>query len=108
MPVGDGDPTNDATEAGTRACAVVHLSLVESTDSVHCEHARGGGEGYCLPAAGCPADVDGDGDVDVSDILGILGKFGAADGFEGADVNDDGTVNVGDILMGLSAFGTSC
>ena len=59
MPVGDGDPTNDVTEAGTQACVIAHLSLVAGTghDSPHCEHARGGGEGYCLVPAGTPVPM---------------------------------------------------
>merc|ERR1719502_230936 len=47
MPAGDSDASNDATEAGTQACVIKHLTLVDAADSVHCAHARG--EGPCAP-----------------------------------------------------------
>lgn len=51
----------------------------------------------------CPADVDGNGSVDVSDILAIVGAWGTND--SAADVNGDGTVNVSDILEVVSSWG---
>jgi hypothetical protein len=51
----------------------------------------------------CPADVDGNGSVDVSDILAIVGAWGSND--PAADVNGDGTVNVSDILEVVSSWG---
>merc|ERR1719502_2561720 len=45
MPAGDSNVMNDATEAGTQACVIRHLTLVDGADSVHCAHARG--EGPC-------------------------------------------------------------
>ena len=47
MPAGDGDASNDASEAGTQACVIKHLTLVDAADSAHCAHARG--EGPCAP-----------------------------------------------------------
>jgi V8-like Glu-specific endopeptidase len=54
-------------------------------------------------AVPCPADTDGSGAVDVSDILYIVGYWGTND--SAADVNGDGTVNVSDILEVVSAWG---
>lgn len=60
-------------------------------------------------ARACDADVNGDGTVNVSDILATLGAFGArqASVVVGGDINGDEVVNVADILLVLAAFGTS-
>ena len=59
------------------------------------------------PAAGssCPEDLDGDGLVNVNDLLALLSGFGG-DGSKGEDVDGDGLVNVNDLLQLLSNFGT--
>ena len=51
----------------------------------------------------CEGDVDGNGAVDVSDILAIVGAWGSND--PDADINGDGTVNVSDILLAVGAWG---
>ena len=56
---------------------------------------------------GCPEDVDGDGNVTVSDLLAILSEFGCSTGCQ-YDINQDGIVGVGDILEVLAAFGDAC
>jgi len=43
----------------------------------------------------------------VSDILDVLSEFGCVDGCA-MDINGDGSVNVTDVLAVLSAFGTAC
>ncbi len=50
-----------------------------------------------------PADLDMDGDVDVDDILLLLGDFGCTGSCIG-DVNEDGVVDVSDILDLLAAW----
>ena len=60
------------------------------------------------PAGGgssCPEDLDGDGLVNVNDLLALLSGFGG-DGSKGEDVDGDGLVNVNDLLQLLSNFGT--
>lgn len=52
----------------------------------------------------CPADVDGDGAVGVTDILAIIGAWGSDDA--SADVNDDGVVDVADILAVVGGWGS--
>ncbi|MCH2161758.1 MAG: hypothetical protein MK085_07775, partial [Phycisphaerales bacterium] len=51
----------------------------------------------------CPADLNGDGQVDGGDIGLLLVDFGANGG--PADLNDDGTVDGGDLGVLLAAFG---
>ena len=55
-------------------------------------------------APACPADVTGDGTVDVLDLLAILSAWGQA-GDLPEDVNDDGVVDVLDLLEVLAAWG---
>ena len=56
-----------------------------------------------LPEVDCPADIGGDGVVDVLDLLAILGAWGQSDVPE--DINGDGTVDVLDLLEVLGAWG---
>ncbi len=51
-----------------------------------------------------PADVNGDGVVDVLDLLAILAAWGQAGGVE--DINGDGIVDVLDLLAVLAAWGS--
>jgi hypothetical protein len=52
----------------------------------------------------CPADVDGDGDVDVNDMVAVILAWGTANA--AADVNDDGIVNVSDLIAVIVGWGT--
>jgi uncharacterized membrane protein len=49
-------------------------------------------------------DIDGDCDVDVADLLFLLGEWGKTDSL--ADINGDGIVNVADLLILLGDWGT--
>lgn len=51
----------------------------------------------------CPADVGGNGAVDVGDVLIVLGAWGQSGSV--ADVTGDGVVNVADLLAVLSGWG---
>ena len=53
---------------------------------------------------GCPEDLNGDGVVDVNDILMGIAGFGTPAG----DVDGDGDGDVDDLLMLIAAFGTTC
>jgi carboxypeptidase D len=57
-----------------------------------------------VDAGGCPADVGGDGVVDVGDLLAVLAMWGACPGCP-EDINGDGDVNVSDLLTVLGAWG---
>ena len=58
----------------------------------------------------CPEDVNGDGSINVLDLVDLLLCFGlpAVPGCEGEDVNGDGDVNVLDLVALLLLFGTDC
>lgn len=60
--------------------------------------------GSSAPPEGCPADLDGDGQVSSSDLGTLLGMWGAADG-SGADLDDDGVVGSGDLAAMLGDWG---
>lgn len=57
----------------------------------------------------CPADLDGNGNVDLTDLATLLSHFGQS-GASGADGDLDGDtqVTLTDLAMLLSAFGTTC
>ena len=59
---------------------------------------------------GLTTDVNGDGAVNVLDLIDLLLCFGlpAVPGCESQDINADGTVNVLDLIALLLDFGTSC
>jgi hypothetical protein len=54
-------------------------------------------------AGGIPGDVDGDGDVDLQDLLLVLGHFGAG---AGGDADGDGDTDLQDLLLVLGSFGS--
>jgi hypothetical protein len=66
----------------------------------NCSDANGNG----LPDAceGNPADLNGDGNVNASDLAILLSAWGQAGG--AADINDDGVVNASDLSILLSAW----
>ena len=51
----------------------------------------------------CPADTSGDGSVNVTDLLELLGAWGANPGHP-ADINDDGQLSVTDLLALIAAW----
>lgn len=55
----------------------------------------------------CAIDVDGDGVVNVNDLLEVLSAYGQS-GELPADVTGDLVVDVADLLQLLSAFGSTC
>jgi hypothetical protein len=60
---------------------------------------------FGVPAvSNCPADLNGDNVVNVSDLLILLGAWGACPGCD-ADLNGDDVVNVSDLLILLGAWG---
>ncbi len=58
----------------------------------------------------CLEDINGDGTVNVLDLVDLLLCFGlpAVPGCELEDVNGDGSVNVLDLIDLLLLFGTDC
>jgi hypothetical protein len=54
--------------------------------------------------APCAADTNGDSNVNVTDLLAVIGAWGACAGCP-ADTNNDGQVNVTDLLAVIGAWG---
>jgi len=54
----------------------------------------------------CPGGLDLDGDVDIDDLLAVLGNFGES-GVPGS-FDGDGTVDIDDLLLVLGEFGAVC
>ncbi|MHC4082738.1 MAG: S8 family serine peptidase, partial [Planctomycetota bacterium] len=59
---------------------------------------------YTCGQLDCPADIDGDGDVGVTDFLELLAAWGPNPGHP-ADIDGDGEVGVTDFLELLAAWG---
>lgn len=53
----------------------------------------------------CPGDVDGDGFVDVDDMIAVLGAWGPCVGCA-ADIDGSGAVDTNDLLVILAGWGT--
>ena len=53
------------------------------------------------------SDIDGDGCVDDTDLLGVLFRFGQT-GYNRHDLNWDGAIDDADLLQVLFAFGQGC
>ncbi|MCH2135951.1 MAG: hypothetical protein MK101_05145 [Phycisphaerales bacterium] len=76
--------------------------------SDNCDIASGGssdddGDGVPDECNECPGDVDGDGAVDINDVLLVIANWGTD---ETGDLNDDGEVAVEDLLIVLGFYGT--
>lgn len=55
----------------------------------------------------CPADLTGEGTLDIDDVLAFLDAFGSGDG--AADLAEpQGTLNIDDVLAFLAAFAAGC
>ncbi len=56
----------------------------------------------------CPQDLDGDGQVGLSDLSALLENFGGPGGPEDGDFDGDGQVGLSDLSALLEVFGTAC
>ncbi len=54
------------------------------------------------PAAGCAADLDGDGDTDLGDLAVLLASYGID---AGGDLDGDGTTDLADLAILLADYG---
>lgn len=84
--------------SGIYGCTDVNACNYDSTATID--------DGTCEPPC-CPGDINGDGGMNVSDLLVILSEFGCSSDCT-ADIDSDGSVTVGDILYFLSIFSDGC
>jgi hypothetical protein len=61
-----------------------------------------GPEGDCGGPT-CPADINEDGVIDVSDLLAVIDQWGFT--ISDSDINDDGIVDVSDLLAVVGTWG---
>jgi hypothetical protein len=70
------------------------------------------GKVYVFIGAGpeCPGDLDGDNDVDLSDLAQLLANYGTTSGaaYEDGDLDDDGDVDLADLATLLAHYGEAC
>jgi len=58
----------------------------------------------CTPSPQCPGDANGDGNVNITDLLLVISNWGQA-GLNPADINGDNVVNIADLLAVIAAWG---
>ena len=66
------------------------------------------GYSYCEPD--CFGDLDGDNDIDLSDLAQLLSNYGMTSGatYEDGDLDEDGDVDLSDLAALLAVYGTTC
>lgn len=65
---------------------------------------------FSVGGSSCVGDLDGDNDVDLSDLAVMLANYGTTSGAgpEDGDTDSDGDVDLTDLAVLLSAYGTPC
>jgi hypothetical protein len=104
-----GCPPGEGWSSSAAEC--VAGGRTSDSEASTCQNSGGG-----VGGSTCIGDVNGDGRVDVADLLLTLGAFGAnacdgssaAEAVAAADMNADCQVNVGDLLLNLGVFGQTC
>ena len=80
--------TSDGSSSGSVVEAAVDAVMLSRPD--------------CEDPDPCPGDFDGNGQVDINDVLAVIGAFGSGDG---GDVDGDGDTDVDDLLGVVANFG---
>jgi len=81
------------------------------TDSAACNYdsTAASDDGSCeFDSCTCAADLNGDNQISVADLLVFLGDFGCLEVPCVGDTDQDGLTNVSDLLVLLAAFGEPC
>lgn len=107
--------TDNAAGVAGGALASVQFSLAVIGDSTACENQPNAIEGDWSDDGGnaitdscddtCPADLTGDGAVDIGDLLILLYQWGDCPGGCVADIDGDGTVGIFELLATISSWG---
>lgn len=93
------------------ACCLQDGTCTDIGNVIDCNLAEGTFQGVGTTCAGlfcpqpCPADVSQDGNVNVTDLLSLLGKWGTCGAPCPEDIDESGAVNVTDLLALLAAWG---
>jgi hypothetical protein len=89
----------------TLGTAMVDLGWPFGVVEVQIESARVAGTVWVTPIV--PADLDGDGDVDLTDLAQLLGHYGTPNGatYEDGDLDGDGDVDLADLAELLANYG---
>ncbi len=108
MNIGRGDSSSSAFHADdiflTDDKVLYFFASLRNGDGEDLGSFGSGGDAFLRMQLGadCPADITGDGTVDVLDLLEVLSQWGTAGT---ADITGDGIVDVLDLLEVLSAWG---
>jgi hypothetical protein len=94
------------TLTGTTVCGnVLGSNDLVGSDQILGDYTDGGGNTIAETCpADCLADINGDGTVNVSDLLALIGAWGPCDGCP-EDLDNSGVVNVSDLLTVIGAWG---
>ena len=108
----NGRVTSTTTDANGRARSTLILGRYLGVNAV--EVSADGIESKCLfhatistPDPLLLVDVNGDGRVDILDLVSVASKFGSTGTNLAADVNGDGTVNILDLVSIAGTFGAT-
>ncbi|MBI5864676.1 MAG: hypothetical protein HZB38_09235 [Planctomycetes bacterium] len=94
--------------------SIVRSSTVEISFEMTANDLASSTTRFVIPdrSRACPADIDADQDVDISDLVLLLPAFGTQNGdvyfLLEADVNGDDLIDLVDLTSVLSVFGTDC
>ncbi|TVQ32538.1 MAG: hypothetical protein EA376_05405 [Phycisphaeraceae bacterium] len=104
----DFDPKNTVEQVHVASPQVGRWSIEVIGSAVN----QGEGQGYALVVTGavgdvgaCPADLNGDGQVNAQDLALLLSAWEAYKSFPAADLNGDGDVNAQDLALFFSYWG---
>ena len=84
----------EPSDAGDYDCVVTDLFTCSTVSDV----------AVLTVGPACPADLNGDGNVEAADLAQLLGSWGSCDGCP-ADFDNDGTVGASDLAFLLGSWG---
>ena len=96
-------PKATATIVDSTVCG--NVGYKGDTTQIYGDYTDNGGntiEDEC--PAECAPDINGDGTVNVSDLLQLIGAWGPCGGCD-EDIDDSGEVDVTDLLMAIASWG---